>query len=540
MRTALLLLLAGSAFAQASPESAKVDQIFAIYDKPDSPGCAVSVMHGGHTVYKHAYGMADLDHDLPLKTTSVFHVASISKQFTAASILLLAEDHKLSLDDPIRKYLPEVADFGKPITIRHLIHHISGLRDQWSFLGLAGWRYSKDLITDDDVLAFVAGQKALNFPTGSKYMYSNTGFTLLAQIVKRVSRKSLREFTTERIFKPLGMTSTHFRDNHAEIVKGMAYGYDRENDKAPWEMSITNFDTVGATSLLTTVEDLAKWDENFFQAWARNGMTAKMLTRGVLNNGEVLPYAFGLVVGNHRGLPTVDHGGADAGYRAGLIRFPDEHFSVACLCNLAGVNPSQLAYKVADIYLVDRMQPAVGESKPGTVTLQPDAMKSVSGLYWNPAESELREVKVAKGKLRYVVNGVQEADLLPLSDHRFHVTQGDLDVEIAGGQLIEARQKEKTTFAMKPAGPKTADVLKQYAGVYRLDELESEWTLAVDKDHLTLTRLRARPGRMDPQIAGVFTNRGGVVEFTRGRDGQVNGFVLNSGRIRDVHFHRLK
>ena len=241
---------------------------------------------------------------------------------------------------------------ASPITIRHLIHHISGLRDQWSFLGLAGWRYSRDLITDDDVMSFVTRQKTLNFSPGAMYMYSNTGYTLLAQIVKRVSGKSLREFTTERIFKPLGMTSTHFRDRHAEIVKGMAYGYEKDG-KGPWEFSIPNFDTTGATSLLTTAEDLAKWDENFFGEWARNGLTEKMLQRGVLNSGEVLPYAFGLIAGKYRGLPTVEHAGSDAGYRAGLVRFPEQHFSVACLCNVAGINPYSFLTKLPRCFWAD-------------------------------------------------------------------------------------------------------------------------------------------------------------------------------------------
>src|SRR5579871_2180040 len=343
----------------ASPTQ-RVDELFQKMDSTVSPGCALSVMRDGQIIYERGYGMADLDHNIPITPATVFHVASMSKQFTAASILMLAQEGKLSLDDPVRKYIPELPDFGVPVTIRQLIHHTSGLRDQWDLLGLAGWRYSLDLITDEDVLSVVSRQRDLNFTPGSKHLYSNTGYTLLAQVVKRVSGQSFREFTTARIFEPLNMKSTHFRDDHAEIVKNMAYGYEPAKDT--YRISLTNFDTVGATSLLTTVEDLIHWDENFYHPEVGGeALIKQMLERGKLNNGEQLDYASGLVVGTYRGLATVDHGGADAGYRSDMIRFPDQHFSVACLCNLATANPSDLARRVAAIYLAQEMKP---EEKP--------------------------------------------------------------------------------------------------------------------------------------------------------------------------------
>ncbi len=229
-----------------TPENhADVDKLFEPYGSPASPGCAVAVIEDGRIVYKRGYGMADLEHDVPIRPDSVFHIASHSKQFTAAAIVLLFHEGKLSLDDEARKYVPELPDFGTPITIRHLVHHTSGLCDQWALLSLAGWRYSLDLITDQDVLDVMYAQKALNFRPGEEYRYSNTGYTLLSQIVKRVSGKSFREFTTERIFKPLGMNNTHFRDDHAEIVKNIAYGYIRGKGEDEFRLSIPHFDTVG-------------------------------------------------------------------------------------------------------------------------------------------------------------------------------------------------------------------------------------------------------------------------------------------------------
>src|SRR5690348_1083251 len=353
-------LVASTAHAQSlTPDVTKrVDGIFAKWDHHDSPGCALGVYRDGNVVYKHGYGMANLNDDVPITPATVFHVASMSKQFTAASIVLLAQQGKLSLDDDVRKYLPELPDFGEKITIRHLVHHTSGLRDQWALLGLAGWRYSRDLITNEDVMSVMTRQKELNFKPGERHVYCNTGYTLMGLIVKRVSGMSLREFTTKNIFEPLGMTHTHFRDDHAEIIKHDAVGYEQEPGK-PFEISITNFDTVGATSLHTTVEDLQKWDENFYHPTVGgDAFVRQMLERGKLNNGEQLDYAFGLVLEKYKGLSTVGHGGADAGYRSDMTRFPEQHFSVAVLCNSAETFPGALAQQVADIVLAKEIKAA--------------------------------------------------------------------------------------------------------------------------------------------------------------------------------------
>ena len=376
---------AQSAPAEAEIPSVQVDKLFEKMDRTVSPGCALAVMKDARIIYERGYGMADLDHNVPITPGTIFHVASMSKQFTAASVVLLAQDGKVSLDDQVRKYVPELPDFGAPVTIRQLVHHTSGLRDQWELLGLAGWRYSLDLITDDDVLSVMSRQKDLNFPPGSKHLYCNTGYTLLAQIVKRVSGQSFREFTTSHIFQPLGMKNTHFRDDHAEVVKNIACGYEPAKDN--FRISITNFDTVGATSLLTTVEDLQLWDENFYNPRVGGPtMIKQMLERGKLSNGEQLDYAFGLVLGKHRGLTTVEHAGGDAGYRSDMIRFPEQHFTVACLCNLAGSNPSELTRKVAEIYLAKEMKPA--EKAHGdderAVQLSQEQLKSKIGIYLNP------------------------------------------------------------------------------------------------------------------------------------------------------------
>ena len=522
----------------------RVNDLFQKMDSPSSPGCALSVMKDGRFLYEHGYGMADLDHNVAITPTTVFHVASMSKQFTAASILLLAQEGKLSLDDPVRKYIPELPDFGTPITIRELIHHTSGLRDQWDLLGLAGWRYSLDLITDDDVLAVISRQKDLNFAPGSKHLYSNTGYTLLAQIVKRVSGQSLREFTKARIFGPLAMKSTHFRDDHAEIVKQMAYGYEPAEDT--FKISLTNFDTVGATSLLTTVEDLLRWDENFYHPTV-GGRTLidAMLERGKLNNGEPLDYASGLVVSTYRGLRTVDHGGADAGYRSDMIRFPDQHFSVACLCNLASANPSELARKVAEIYLGGEMMPEEGPHvEADAVRLTADQLNSRTGTYLNPENDQALRISMRGGKLHIADGPADEGyELRPISAIQFKSASARVDLtfedSLPGSPVqfvLKRGDGQPNHFAAVPSFNPSAGQLREYAGIYSSDEIEPLYDVRLEKGDLVLHRLRNKPDTLHPVTLDLFAGSIGSIRFTRSSTGKISGFTLSTGRIKNMRF----
>ena len=441
------------------PDVAKqVDKVFEKWDRPDSPGCALGIYKDGQIVYKRGYGMANLNDDVPITPATVFHVASMSKQFTAASILLLAQQGKLSLDDDVHKYIPELPDFGERITLRHLLHHTSGLRDQWSLLGLAGWRYSQDLITDDDVMSVLVRQRALNFKPGEKYMYSNSGFTLLAIIVKRVSGMSLREFTTKNIFEPLGMAHTHFRDDHEEIIKHDALGYEQDGKDKPFRMNLTNFDTAGATSLHTTVEDLQLWDENFYHPRVGGPeLIQQMLERGKLNSGEQQDYASGLVIGTYKGLPTVDHGGADAGYRSDLIRFPEQHFSTAVLCNFADTNPSALARQVADIVLARNLKapaPAPAKEPATAVAMTGEQMATMAGTYWGREDDDFTRLRVKDGKLQMDVGQDDFHELKPFAPAHFHVANvpwGDnVDIHFVAADAGKPSRLEQTFDGGKP------------------------------------------------------------------------------------------
>jgi CubicO group peptidase (beta-lactamase class C family) len=328
-----------------------VDGVFADFAKPGSPGCSLAVARDGKLLYSKGYGMANLELEVPLSPSSVFDIGSTSKQFSAASILVLEKQGKLSVNDDIRKYIPELPDYGKKITVLNLLNHTSGLRDYLVLFELAGENVDS-VTTDEEALALIVRQKALNFDPGSEWLYSNTGFFLLSLIVKRSSGKSLRDFAAENIFQPLDMTHTQYRDNHTSLISNRALAYDPVEKGAGYTLDVSYFEQTGDGAVHTTVGDLLKWDENFYSGKVGGKeFLAEIQQTGTLNSGKQLEYAKGLFVDNYRGLRTVRHGGAWGGYRAELLRFPDQHFSVVCLCNRSDGRPSRRADQVAEVYL---------------------------------------------------------------------------------------------------------------------------------------------------------------------------------------------
>jgi CubicO group peptidase (beta-lactamase class C family) len=332
----------------------RIDTLFAEWDTPDSPGCALAIIHDGSIIYKRGYGMADLESNTPITSQSVFNVASTSKQFTAASIVLLAQQGRLSLDDDIRTYVPEIPQSAWPITIRHLIHHISGLRDYLELKALAGM--IKEGFRNDDVIEILSRQRGLNFTPGEQHLYSNSGYIVLAEIVRRVSGKSLREFAEESIFGPLRMHDTHFDDGSTMDIRNRVISYGHR-EGGGFEGESQNVYVVGDGGLLTTVEDLYCWDQNFYDnRLGGRQFVDQLMTLGKLNNGEELDYAYGLFLGEYKGLKKVSHGGSYGGFRSQMIRFPYQKFTVVCLANLSTLNPDRLIWQIVDLCLVDQFQ----------------------------------------------------------------------------------------------------------------------------------------------------------------------------------------
>ena len=401
---ALILVLALSCQPAKTqdPLGQKVDQLFKKWDKPNTPGVTVAVVRNGEVIHSNGYGMANLEYDIPNEPSTIFHIASVSKQFTNFAVLLLAEEGKVSMDDDIRKYIPEVPDFGKRITLRHLATHTSGMRDQWNLLAMAGWRLD-DVITKEHIMKLVAKQQDLNFEPGEEYLYCNTGYTLLAEVVARVSGDSFAEFTQERIFKPLGMERTLFYDDHEKIVPGRAYSYYKR--RREYKKKKLNYANVGATSLFTTVEDLAKWAINFETPKVGSVETMRQMhTRGILNNGDTITYALGQGISKYKGLNRVSHSGGDANFRTYLARFPDQRFSVMIFSNGAGINPGEMGMKITDIYLKDEFTgrdnntEVITNTRPEKVPMpRPEA--DYTGTYYSPELSTAYEIKFIKGRL---------------------------------------------------------------------------------------------------------------------------------------------
>ncbi|HKW56300.1 MAG TPA: serine hydrolase domain-containing protein [Candidatus Acidoferrum sp.] len=398
----------GPGAAQDKTASA-VDEVFSDFAKPGSPGCALAVYRDGKIVFAKGYGMANIEENVPLTPQSVLDIGSTSKQFTAASILLLEEQGKLSVHDDVRKYIPELPDYGQKITLLNLLNHTSGLRDYLALMDLAGIN-TDSVTTDEDALQIITRQKALNFAPGSEFLYSNSGFFLLSVVVKRVSGKTLREFAAENIFSPLGMAHTQYRDDHTALIADRAMAYDPEENKAGFKLDVSYFEQTGDGAVHTSVDDLQKWDENFYSGQVGGkAFLAEIQEQGKLSNGKTLDYAKGLFIADYRGLHTVSHGGAWGGYRAELLRFPEQHFSVACLCNRGDANPTRRAHQVADIHLASLMKPRE-ERKNGSgdlrltpgkeIPLTADQLQPYAGDYWNSELGVTYRLRIEDSKLK--------------------------------------------------------------------------------------------------------------------------------------------
>jgi CubicO group peptidase (beta-lactamase class C family) len=409
----------------------KIDAVFAEWNHPNMPGCALAVVHQGEIIYSRGYGMADLEHDLPITPASVFYIGSVSKQFVTTSLLLLEEEGQLSLDDDVRRYIPELPDYGHTITLRNLVHHTSGLRDNLTLWELSG-RNMIDDIPEEEIFEMITRQQGLNFVPGEEYAYSNTCYFLMSIIIERVSGQRLRDFAETRIFQPLDMHNSQFNDDNRRILKNRAFAYTQMDGDSIGNL-LMRFDLVGSGGLYSTVEDLYLWDQNFYDN--RLGKRGKALidqlqTNGKYDDGSEVDYAFAMINGTYRGLKTIHHTGSMGGYRAVYLRFPEEAFSVIILGNVDSFQPLDRAYEVADIMLADNMQDKAAEVTPPenlpqaspetnvSAALPAGLPENMAGTYYSPelnASYQLRQE--GKDSLALKVAGKPEV-LLGLVNER--------------------------------------------------------------------------------------------------------------------------
>lgn len=533
----------------------KVDSVFAAWDKPNSPGCAVGIIRDGKLVYARGYGMADLDHNIPITQRTVFNIGSTSKQFTAASILLLAERHKLSLDDDVRKYVAELPDYGRTITIRQLLSHTSGLRDYITLLYLGGIRV-EDRESVRDALETIRRQKSLNSEPGEEWLYCNTGFFLASIIVERVSGESLPQFAQHNIFGPLHMDHTVWVDDARTIVPDRVDGY-APRPGGGFELSASNWDLVGDGGIYTTLEDLLRWDQNFYRpSVGGEEMITQLTTPGTLNGGKKLEYGLGLFLGTYRGLPMERHEGEWAGYKAELLRFPAQKFSVVCLCNLSSMIPTQLAQRVADLYLAAdfRPEPARPAASSGSTgeqasTLSPADSAPLLGYYRNPEDESVRRIVFKNGRLTYGRIPGAETDLIPVGDNTFRMVgvPARVDIRFVGNAGAHAARMEVAVDSSKPLvfeafEPVTLgrEQLGEYAGTYHSDELDANYSVASRDSDIVVKIRRFDDLPLTPTIRDVFKYQDfRTFTFQRDGEGRVSGFILSTARARNLPFRRV-
>ena len=551
--TLTLLLATGLACAQAdsgeSPdgavELAALDAVFAEYADPDGPGCAFAVSRDGQQVMARAYGMANLEWDIPNTPETVFEPGSVSKQFTAAATILLALDGAIDLDDDIREYFPEMPDYGEPVTVRMLVHHTSGLRDWGSVAGIEGWARTTRIHTHKHALDIASRQLALNYEPGLYYSYTNTGYNLQAMLVERVTGQTFDEFSQERIFGPLGMTKTQWRDDFTEIVEERSVGYTPGED-GEWHMLMPFENVHGNGGLLTTVGDLLRFTRNLDTGDVGGPEFIRLMhEQGTLSTGQQISYAGGLFVGEYKGVREVQHSGGTAAYRGFLTRFPDHGVSVSVMCNAGPANPGRLAREVAELYLGDAISEESQGGDVAGVELDPARVAALAGGYRDTRTGQFMELTADGSSLR-VGDGLGGLELTPVSETEFVSPTG---VSIAfegtgeGGRpaaIMNTPGAENVRIEPVGAFAPTAADLAAYVGAYHSDEAEVTYWVEIEDGDLMLKDRYGDGGALEPVYPDAFTRGGSTYIFHRGEGGRVAQASLSQGRVWDLRFERLQ
>jgi CubicO group peptidase (beta-lactamase class C family) len=538
---AAALLVAVPAFSEDKAQP-KIDKIFAAFDKPNSPGCAVGVIRGGNFIYRKGYGMGSLELGVPLSSQSIFYMASVSKQFTAASVVLAAEQGFLSLNDDVRKYIPELPDYGHVIPLRQMLHHTSGFRDFETLMFLSGLELS-DLHSRGEMLDLITRQKGLNNIPGEEWIYSNTNYFLLAEVIRRATKKSLAEFAAENIFRPLGMAHTRFYDDHSLVMPGRVAAYDPAGEGKFLVDWSTNFDTVGPGGLMSSVDDMLLWDRNFYENTLGKGTLLKeMQARGALNNGNETDYGLGLELSTYRGLPTVGHDGALFGYRTGILRFPEQRFAVLCLCNLSSADPSNLVRKVADVYLENSLQAEPGAAPAPNQSGLPDP-SLFAGKYLDPKKHFVYSFTVAGGNLMAWGGNLRRVGANQFKD----LGTGTITFESSGGGMKATLVTDGGIFfaGNRVEAPHLGQAdLAAYAGSYKSTELDAIYELSIDlsigQGRLLLGIRGNRPQELTAIAPDEFESEDfGTVVFRRDTNRRVRGLSVFTVNARDVKFERV-
>lgn len=550
-KTLLFLVLIALSFTSLAEieQSDRVDKIFSEWDKANTPGAALGIVQDGKLIYAKGYGMANLEYSLPNTPTSVFRIGSTSKQFTAACIVLLAEQGKLSLDDPLTSHFPDFPEYAEQITIQHLLNHTSGIRDYLVLAYLKGIP-EDGYYLDSDIMQWLLAQTELNFAPGDEYLYSNSGYWLLGQIVGKVAQMNMADFAEKEIFAPLNMNDTHFHNDHTQIVKNRASGYSPSDDDG-YQISMTTLDMIGDGGIFITIEDMKKWDDAYYSSTVLSKTFWQKMTRqGVLNDGEQISYASGLNISSHNGLKTISHGGAFVGFRADSIRFPEQKFSVFVFANRADANPTHMAYQVADIFLegeyIVETTPTEPDEKKQTGST-PLSLEQIAGNYeLRPGMSTLFSAENG------VLNAVQSWNgssytLTESKDHVFHMSGRD-NIDLIFSDLVDGQAKQVTVIqnGRERIWKRTQVMdaskvnLQDYVGAFYSQELDTTCTIKLNDGKLNDSQLSVSFGSNDAFSLALyaedqFTSEGRVFRYQR-TAGNITHFKLDAGRVKNLKF----
>jgi CubicO group peptidase (beta-lactamase class C family) len=542
--TLFLLLLINGLFccAQVGADTltTRIDSIFQTFNHSAGPGCAVSIIRDGKVIFQKGYGMANLEYDIPISAGTVFDLASVSKQFTGYAISTLIQEGKLSPDDDIHRYLPDLPQLGYPITVRNLIHHTSGLRDWPETLHAAGWRFD-DVFTFSDIQRMVKQQRELDFAPGSQYSYSNTGYNMLAEIVRKVSGQSLRQWEAEHIFKRLGMNATVVMEDYGEIIRQRAVSY-YPNGK-DFRVATGGLVAYGSSSVFSSIEDLNKWVIFFTGALrSKDPVVTRMLECDSLSNKGTVPYGYGLEVLKHKGVNTISHTGGWQGYRTLILHFPDDQLSLILLSNHGYFDPTDYGYRLAHLFLGSKLQPDPPRenlSSLPTVRVDTALARKYTGTF-QLGPNWYVTFTLEKGNLAVQANGEDKFAMQPKSDSvywvdgygsAFHFIKGEK------GQFDEVKYRSILAFRVASLLPVDSR-LSQYAGSFYSGELETTYRLSVVNDQLILHHMRLGDISLTPDIVqrDQFSSNVGLVKFTRDQTNLITGFTLSGGRMKHMQF----
>jgi CubicO group peptidase (beta-lactamase class C family) len=546
---ALVTITACSQQPPSKSSNDSVDQLFAEWNKPDAPGCSVGISRNGTTLYEQGYGIANLDLAVPISPASVLNAASISKQFTAISILHLAHRGQLSLDDDVGKYIPNWGERAHRITIRHLLSHTSGLRDAFILQGL---RPHHPANINEQIVSILTHARGLNFAPGSQFEYNNGAYRLLAAIVERVSGQRFSVFVDANIFKPLGMAQSYIHDDAAQVIPNRATGYSRAKDGFRLVVRTYTDVVVGNSGLFTTVGDLLRWEQNFTDPRVGDAALIREMETPVIATGwsETSKYGFGVDIAQHRGLRTLAHGGGDDGVRSYVVRYPERQLSIAILCNRDDMDPAAVARSIADLFLHGEFPvPVTTATVPATappVSVPMQDLQNKVGLYRDASTDAVGRIFIRDGKLMAGADDGNEYELTAISPNRFVImgtsVVADFVPSVAGKpqelHVTGAGPKPYVSQLIPPFTPSNAE-LRAFEGTYTSDEVDGTYTIVTSDSGLLLQVPTRADIRFEPVFTDAFSGKMlGVVKFSRDGRGRVTAFTATAPSVRGLRFNR--